>query len=166
MNKLTTSCAGFAVLMTLGLAGCESGGPGGHQQWHHQVARAAQASDQQSARGSMVSVEDLQAMAGPPDYRMRLGQLQQRMPGSDTYRSRVTGQLALGYEDTRQAAARSAPGPLPELEQCMLWIYDESRHFSKPMDRNQRSGYYATVFYVFRNAVLGSETLIMWQPLR
>jgi hypothetical protein len=169
------------VYWTLGMAmslvvGCTNPS---QESWRQQTRTVNTLAHQLCAEEKIhLPTDELLSRLGKPDYVLTVSQLQVVLTGDQTHRDRMMGRLYIVYcqgcgvksasEDTSECSLEWQD--CPAFLSHVIWIYDESKHFSWPLYKFcsfcADTGYSAGVFFVAKNRVVASSVLDFWLPLK
>jgi hypothetical protein len=149
--------------------------------WHDEILRASLAVNRATVKKSAFIVDkQLVDFIGEPDFKLSPFELQELLIEDEPYRKKVMDHVRYSYcLAKRDVALREAAGShyapvtnnwkeCAEFNKCSLWLYDETRHFSKPMvwGLGYNEGFLCKIFFVERSNVIGDSSVIFWKPLR
>lgn len=138
----------------------------GQESWHYKLAALVDAVAEVSRKSiAPLTAEQLSAILGAPDLAQPARQfafmLPENPPGSPGYRSGVMNKLWRSYRlkagRDREASGWQAPGA---LDKCEVWLYDERKHFAKPLPHGL--GFQAYYFIVRDSKVMDAGIIMPW----
>ena len=149
--------------------------------WHKEIGLASSTVIKATIKNVPFIVDkQLVAFIGEPDFKLTPLDLQDLLIEDGTYRKKKMNEIWSDYLlAKRDVAQRDVNGSdydpgtdnwkeCEEFNKCSLWLYDETRHFSKPMVWcwGYNTGFTCCVFFVERSNVIGANWVIFWKPLR
>ena len=143
--------------------GCESASQG---RWLERLAEvtASVHTLARSERTHLLDTTQLRVLLGNPDYDMTAKDLLSAL--SESHREPVMARVRQRYQDVISGMSENERRSLPRLEDCLLYIYDESRHFPRPNRYPfDYFGFTAVVFFVPDNKAVGVCPVIHWEGL-
>jgi len=155
--------------------------------WHRDHLRASIVEDSFRDRGAPLLVtEQLITLVGEPDYKITPAEFEERMPEDKplieglSYCEWHMERLWQSYRrckkqrrgDSKIITAETWRDS-PEFNECLLWIYDESLHFSKPLHSNDwlhclfcgKWGFSVEIYFVEDSQVVGTHHTYTNKPL-
>jgi hypothetical protein len=167
---------GSIILMTFCLQGCCPKGPWQQELWHNDMRMGTHAVEICRERGVPFIVDkQLVAMVREPDYKLHPEELQLMMTVDDSYKEhtmkrlyerycRIQGEKSDLNNNCKESNWRKSEG----FKQCMLWLYDETVHFNKPLPECAFCAYGHFVCYIFLlegQDVIGESGVPLWKSL-
>lgn len=149
--------------------------------WHNEIGLASSKVIKATVKRVPFIVDrQLVALIGEPDFKLSPFELQELLIEDEPYRKRIMNEVwsdyCLAKRDVAQrevAGSDYAPGTdnwkeSEEFNKCSLWLYDETKHFSKPMvwGWGVSEGFVCRIFFVEESNVVGGCPVIFWKPLR
>ena len=121
----------------------------------------------------------LAALIGEPDFELSPFELQELLVEDESYRKKVMNEVWSDYCQHKRKLGKLhyVPGQdkwkeCEEFRKCSLWLYDESKHFTKTLDKNcwhrwfcAPSGFTCYFFFVEDSNVIDATSVIFWKPL-
>lgn len=170
----------FTNIMLVGvcffLQGCYVFQDSRQKDWHHKIMRASsEVTRVADKRAPFITDKQLVALIGEPDLKVRPLELEKLLVWDDSYRKRIMKEVWSDYcQDKRnQSSFQRAPEhddwkDCEEFKKCSLWLYDESRHFNRPMvwGWGTSAGFMCDFFFVEGHNVIGATLVGFWRPLR
>ena len=171
------------MVSIFGLTGCyDSPEVSRQKQWNEDLTRAETIENQFRYSGApLLLTEQLITLIGEPDYKMLPAEFEKILPedapliGGLSYREWHMIDLWSSYRgDKKQRQIYSKIiyvgkwRDASEFNKCMLWIYDESQHFSKPLHSNDwaycwfcaKPMFTVSIFFVEEIQVVGHHSMI------
>lgn len=156
---------------------CVSGCTNDHtnqRMWANRLNFAIHAVDESTKhKGWLFTNAQLCAMAELPDYQLPAKELEDFLVPEPTYRAEVMEKLlkvhqkyALRPANRDRISESNTPGISDDFAGCWLWLYDESRHFDRPLPGTEWSGLHCIVFFIQGEKVVGVIPVGGWQPLQ
>lgn len=187
-NQSATIMVILLGIATIFLAGCRKYSYEATKQeyWHKDHLRASIVEDQFRTYGAPLLVtEQLITLIREPDYKMTPAELEMHIPEDRplieglNYREWHMKELWDSYrrdKEQRQGSSKVITAETwrdsPEFNECLLWIYDESLHFSKPLHSDDwlhclfcgKWGFLVYIFFVEDSQVVGQDSIHIYQP--
>lgn len=169
------------ILLFFLLQGCYVFQDPRQKDWHSEIIRASLAVKRATVKNAPFIVDkQLVAFIGEPDFKLSPFELQELLIEDLTYRETIMNHVWSGYRlAKRDVAQRDVNGSdydpgtdnwkeCEEFKKCSLWLYDETRHFSRPMvwGWGVNTGFTCCVFFVEKSNVIGDCPVVFWKPLR
>lgn len=156
-------CPAIAIFA---LTGCNSPN---QRAWHYTLLDARrEVNESISHKGVPVQTKQLVTAAGQPDARAPVTSLLDRITWNREYQAFVKDRLERVFDNYSASAATQpsdARGKPTSMASCTLWLYDESKHFSRPYRTSAQVGYAAYFFLVWNSEVIGAEHFVHWRGL-
>jgi len=147
--------------------------------WHEDLSRAHTVEYEFRDSGApLLATEQLITLVGEPDYKITPAEFEERMPEDKplmeglSYCEWHMERLWQSYRrckkqrrgDSKIITAETWRDS-PEFNECLLWIYDESLHFSKPLHSNDwlhclfcgKWGFSVEIYFVEDSQVVGTH---------
>jgi len=164
------------ILMAFCLQGCCPSGPWQQQMWHDDMRSGTHAVEICRERGAPFLVDkQLVAMVGESDYKLYPEELELMMTADDSDREWTLNQLYQVYcifkkerSGLSNYCKESSWRESESFKQCMLWLYDETVHFNKPLPFCPFCAYDGFVCHFFLlegSDVIGELKLPLWKSL-
>jgi len=164
------------TLMTFCLQGCCPSGPWQQERWHDNILRGTRAVEICRERGSPFLVDkQLVAMVGEPDYKLYPEELELMMTADDSYKESTMTLLYKAYCNIKKKRTglsifckENNWKESESFKRCMLWLYDETIHFSKPLPYCPfcaYDGFVCDFFFLEVSDVIGAIGIPHWKSL-
>jgi hypothetical protein len=164
------------ILMSSYLQGCCPKGPWQQEVWHDDMRRGAFAVGICEARGAPFIVDkQLVALVGEPDYKLYPEELELMMAADDSYKEHTMKRLYEAYciiqkdrSDLNNDCKASNWRESESFKRCTLWLYDETKHFSKPLPYCSfcaDEGFACKFFFLEGSSVIGAAGEHRWKSL-
>jgi hypothetical protein len=126
-------------------------------------------------RSAVFSTEQLRVMVGEPDHVTSVSEFVRRARGDHYGPEWVSAQLNDSFKRLITVPQQYGPdrlltdkdGNVLRLDQCELWLYEESSRFSSPLPNlpGVPRGFGCYVFFVRAETVLGATSFARWHGL-
>jgi len=171
MRKVSL-CVTALLMGGLSAGGCTNGHTN-QRSWHDRLRFATHAVDASTRRaGCLFTDKQLYVMAERPDYRLLPDDLEDRLITDPAHREHIMGELLKEYQtyalrpaNRVHASESGVPEGSTGFANCWLWMYDESRHFDRPLPSSEWAGFHCICFYVQQGRVIGATSFAYWPPV-
>lgn len=173
--------AGYLLLTLLTIPlfmvanGCYWAQPPAQKQWHSNLWGCHLEVGEVLDKGHIIQSQWLEERLGTPDYQLEVQELERiLLKQKSQHCSRTMDIIWTEYRSLKQqepkdvksgsAAQRSK---CRDFDECLLWLYDESVHFEKPLvwGWNSNLGFSCYAFLLEDSQVVGSTAVEFWDPL-
>ena len=150
--------------------------------WHQRRINASGMIEHfRSKKAPSLDTEQLVALVGEPDLILSPPELARdlvTLHEDTSYRTKVMSEICTAYCQTEGGRSSSVCDlqcgdgkwkDYSEFKNCILWLYDESKHFKQPFNHDNpwcaQVGFTCEVFFVKDSNVIGSWPITHWEPL-
>ncbi len=150
--------------------------PPEQEEWHRRRLKANGIVQRSLDKRAALTSEQLIAIVGEPDLIVDFDELQAILSDDSNYRNRVMSDICYFYcrvekyhDECNYLRKDEKWTDYKEVQNCDLWLYDESQHFRKPPDSCcpfcAKVGFTCIIFFVEDSQVIGSSLVEPWKPL-